>query len=130
MGRKWYGKTVREFVQGPGETIYMPGNLAHAVLNIDDTLSVTENYFLADSLDDWVHGLMAGKELLYGYSTRTGEQEVFWKAMYYKLLDKGDREAVRAMRDQVEYMINNDETACDDADEMDEYEAIKTVQEN
>ena len=95
----------------------MPGNLAHAVLNIDDTLSVTENYFLADSLNDWVHGLMAGKELLHGYSTRPVELEVFWKAMYYKLLDREDRQAVHAVRDQVEDMVKHDDTACDDTEE-------------
>ena len=68
-------------MQGPGETIYMPvllifmsvwlllitfsllekkspnqGHLAHAVMNIDENLSVTENLFLPDSLEDWVHG--------------------------------------------------------------------------
>ena len=68
-------------MQGPGETIYMPvllifmsvwlllitfsllekkspnqGHLAHAVMNIDANLSVTENLFLPDSLEDWVHG--------------------------------------------------------------------------
>ena len=79
--RQFYGNTVKEFVQGPGETIYMPvllifmfvwlilitfslleqnsltqGHLAHAVMNIDENLSVTENLFLPDSLEDWVHG--------------------------------------------------------------------------
>ena len=71
--RKFYGNKVKEFVQGPGETIYMPvfsiylqffllniqtfqGHLAHAVMNIDENLSVTENLFLHDSLEDWVHG--------------------------------------------------------------------------
>ena len=69
--RKFYGNKVKEFVQGPGETIYMPvfsfssvspskrfsqGHLAHAVMNIDENLSVTENLFLPDSLEDWVHG--------------------------------------------------------------------------
>ena len=79
--RQFYGNTVKEFVQGPGETIYMPvllifmsvwlllitfsllekkspnqGHLAHAVMNIDENLSVTENLFLQDSLEDWVHG--------------------------------------------------------------------------
>ena len=57
---------MREIIQGPGETIYMPvtpppttttqGHLAHAVMNIDENLSVTENLFLPDSLEDWVHG--------------------------------------------------------------------------
>ena len=32
------------------------GHLAHAVMNIDENLSVTENLFLPDSLEDWVHG--------------------------------------------------------------------------
>ena len=32
------------------------GHLAHAVMNIDENLSVTENPFHLDSLEDWVHG--------------------------------------------------------------------------
>ena len=32
------------------------GHLAHAVMNIDENLSVTENAFHLDSLEDWVHG--------------------------------------------------------------------------
>ena len=44
---------IKEFIQGPGETIYMPGNLAHAIMNIEENISVTENYFLEDSLEDW-----------------------------------------------------------------------------
>ena len=55
---------MREFIQGPGETIYMPGNLAHAIMNIDENVSVTENLLLEDSLDDWIHGMMSGENLL------------------------------------------------------------------
>merc|ERR1719158_2559075 len=54
--RKFYGNKLKEFLQGPGETIYMPGHLAHAVMNIDENLSVTENLFLPDSLEDCEHG--------------------------------------------------------------------------
>ena len=32
------------------------GHLVHAVMNIDENLSVTENPFHLDSLEDWVHG--------------------------------------------------------------------------
>ena len=35
---------------------HFQGHLAHAVMNIDENLSVTENLFLPDSLEDWVHG--------------------------------------------------------------------------
>lgn len=40
----WFGKKVIETVQGPGEVIYMPHDMGHAVLNIDENVSVTENF--------------------------------------------------------------------------------------
>ena len=43
----------------------MPGNIAHGVMNIDDTFSITENYFRSDSWEAWVHGMMTDKELLH-----------------------------------------------------------------
>ena len=107
---------MTEFVQGPGETIYMPGNLAHAVMNIEDNISVTENYFLVDSLDDWVHGMMTGEKLLDDDSDGQ-EEEKFWREMYYRGLDKDDRAEMRAMRDQVEYMVNKNLNACEDIEE-------------
>ena len=103
---------MREFVQGPGETIYMPGNLAHAVLNVEDSVSVTENYLLEDSLDDWVHGMLAGEELLDGHYNRQRAAEFFWKAMYYKVLTKEQRLAARKMKEQVEQMIDDQVDVC------------------
>ena len=108
----------------------MPGNIAHAVMNIDDTLSITENYFLSDSLEDWVHGMMTDKELLHGHSSRSRVADVFWKGMYYKLLDREGRKVVRAMRDQVENMVINNQDACDDTDEEVNYEVYKVVSIN
>ena len=107
---------MTEFVQGPGETIYMPGNLAHAVMNIEDNISVTENYFLVDSLDDWVHGMMTGYTLLDEDSDGL-EEEKFWREMYYRGLGRDDRAEIRAMRDQVEYMINKGVNACEEKEE-------------
>ena len=102
---------MTEFVQGPGETIYLPGTLAHAVMNIEDTVSVTENYFLVDSLDDWVHGMMVGDKLIENKSDGL-EEKIFWKEMYYRALGKDDRAEIRAMIEQVEYMANNNQNIC------------------
>ena len=44
-------ESVRKEVEG-GYT----HSVAHAVMNIDENLSVTKNLFLPDSLEDWVHG--------------------------------------------------------------------------
>ena len=45
-----YGQTLIEFVQGPGEVIFLPHGLTHAVLNIHDNVAYTENFFYVSAL--------------------------------------------------------------------------------
>ena len=75
----------------------MPGSLAHGVFNIDNNLSVTENYLLVDSIDDLVHGVMIGEEAIGGdYNIR--DEEIIWRSLYYATLQRSDRRALKAMR--------------------------------
>lgn len=39
-----YGYQMREFIVGPGEVAYIPGGWWHTVLNLDDTVAVTQNF--------------------------------------------------------------------------------------
>ena len=87
----------------------MPSNMAHAIMNVEDNMSVTENYFLVDSLEDYIHGVMAGDILI---EEDSACEEMFWKSLYFKQLDKEDREAARAMVSQVETRLNMEPGLC------------------
>ena len=55
----------------------MPANMAHAIMNVEDNMSVTENYFLIDGLEDYIHGVMAGDFVIERDSLC---EEIFWKS--------------------------------------------------
>ena len=108
-GRKWYGNTVKEFILQEGETLYLPPNMGHAIMNLEDSISVTENSFSIDSLEDFIHGVMVGNSIVqYNYNC----EELFWKSLYNKLLGKEERSVARAMMEQVEQDIDKNPELC------------------
>ena len=51
---RYYGKEVLEFVQLPGEVLYLPYQMPHTIFNIDDNIALTENYLFMDALPELV----------------------------------------------------------------------------
>ena len=107
-GRTWYGRSLITFLQRPGDTLYLPPRIAHAILNIEENISVTENYFLVDSLEDIIHGLMMGESVMQGHS----HERRLWLSLYNSLLDRADREVARNILSQVEAFIDHNPGLC------------------
>ena len=61
--RKFYGKTLLEVVQSPGERIYMPNYQAHAVYNLDETVAVTDNPFFNTAIEESAFDLLDRKNI-------------------------------------------------------------------
>jgi histone arginine demethylase JMJD6 len=56
-----------EFTQNPGETVYVPNGWWHAVVNVTDTIAVTQNFCSPRNFDKvWV-------------KTRSGRKRMAWK---------------------------------------------------
>eukprot|EP00090_Calanus_glacialis_P031463 TRINITY_DN5196_c0_g1_i2.p1 TRINITY_DN5196_c0_g1~~TRINITY_DN5196_c0_g1_i2.p1 ORF type:complete len:477 (+),score=100.44 TRINITY_DN5196_c0_g1_i2:326-1756(+) len=111
-GRKWYGNTVKEFILREGETLYLPPNTGHTIMNLEDSIAVTENFFTIDSLEDYIHGVMAGKSIVQYNHDSEELTDFFWKPLYNKLLGNKERAVARAIMEQVEQEIQKDPEIC------------------
>ena len=107
-GRTWYGRSVVEFLQRPGDTLYLPPRMAHAILNLEENISLTENYFLADSLEELIHGLMMGESVMSGEHY----EERLWRWLYNNLLDSEERAVARNIIDQVQAGLELNPELC------------------
>ena len=81
----WYGQPVREVNLGPGETLYLPSGVPHAVFNLEDNVSLTENYLASEGVTDALAAILRGDDDA-GLGLCKGEERL-WRSLYYAQLD-------------------------------------------
>ena len=114
-GRQWYGKQVQQVLQAPGDTIFVPSRSAHTVLNLDNSLAVTENIMTVESLLELPHKLLLGEALLPDMEDIATErqEERMWKCLTRgQLLDKAERQVLKSMAGQVERRMTAQPNTC------------------
>lgn len=80
-----------ECIQHPGDTIFVPGGWWHAVLNLDDTMAVTQNFCGTANFDRVWQRLRVSRKKLSEYflrCLRAKEPEYYKKALKINKKDK------------------------------------------
>jgi histone arginine demethylase JMJD6 len=108
------GEHAKFVLQNPGETIYLPFGMIHSVMNVDETIAITEKFAsMGNFAEVW-------REILV-----SGEYED-WHYMYYKILSKEQRAMARTVvwpitRDAVNGLVSNEQMYVGSKEGADEY---------
>ena len=62
---KFYGKTLTEAIQSPGEIVYAPNYLPHAVYNLDETVAVGDNPYFSTAIEESAYELHHKKRIAF-----------------------------------------------------------------
>eukprot|EP00095_Tigriopus_kingsejongensis_P005222 maker-scaffold585_size130225-snap-gene-0.20 protein:Tk05222 transcript:maker-scaffold585_size130225-snap-gene-0.20-mRNA-1 annotation:"bifunctional arginine demethylase and lysyl-hydroxylase jmjd6-like" len=97
----WYGKKILETVQKPGEIIYVPHGMGHAVLNIDENLSITENFLPVGAMDELAKYYVFDQNPMQ-YDVEHAAERTWKNLLNRDLVDKKHRRYAKAMLQQIQ----------------------------
>lgn len=108
-----YGSKPLEFVQAPGEAVYLPHGLAHSVLNLRDNVAVTENFLFVDGLPELMSQIVLDE--ISPFRPDWDERAV--KKLYYgNLVGADDRRAMRRAYEHAVERVNREPKLCEEAE--------------
>jgi histone arginine demethylase JMJD6 len=87
---KYEGIKPTWFIQYPGETVYIPGGWWHVVVNLDDTIAVTQNYCNSVNFDTvWVRVRLERKKMAVKFLKRL---EKYRPDLYKRAIELNERD--------------------------------------
>jgi len=90
--KKFYGKNVLEFVQEPGDVLYLPTGMPHSIFNIDDNVALTENYLFPDGIPFLVRSMTVNAINPF---VPSWNETMAYKTLYNQHANASDRKKMR-----------------------------------
>ena len=107
-----YGKALIEFIQSPGEVLYLPQGMPHSIHNIDDNIALTENHLFSDALPDLVKAITADG---ISHWVPSWNEVVAYHNLYMHYANKEDRMKMREMYKHITKLVQRYPKVCEDS---------------
>ena len=98
-----------EFVQQPGEVLYLPQGMPHTVHNVDDNIALTENILFSDALPGLVKAITGDR--IHPWVT-DWDGAMAYHNIYMQYASKEDRGKMRDMYAHITKLIQRYPHVC------------------
>lgn len=123
--KQMYGQSLIEFVQGPGEVIFLPHGLTHAVLNVHDNVAYTENFLYVSALPELTKAVALDE--ISSFRPKWNQSRALDYLYYSGIASAKDRQLMRETYKQVVEQISNYSEECKRLD-FERYERLEQRQ--